>query len=154
PFFVGDRISVCRWYLGVTTPPSVVEKRIGKVALLKGTTAAFAADEAMLKRTFGERVVTLDGRRKVRAKLFKTKDFDLIHFAGHCKVDAQGQGGLELADGSFLSLTEIGKLESERHFAAARPFVMLNACASAQPYIGVTNRDSFAHRFVISQACA
>jgi CHAT domain-containing protein len=53
-----------------------------------------------------------------------------------------------------LRLIEIGQLESERTFAAAQPFVMLNACASAQPYLGLTHRGSFAHRFVTSRACA
>jgi CHAT domain-containing protein len=59
-----------------------------------------------------------------------------------------------LADGKFLRLIEIGQLEEERAFTKVNPFVMLNACASAQPYLGLTGQDSFAHRFVTSQACA
>jgi CHAT domain len=51
-------------------------------------------------------------------------------------------------------LIEIGQLEAERAFAKARPFVMINACASSQPYVALSNRDSFPHRFVTSQACA
>jgi hypothetical protein len=30
PFFVGDRIATCRWYLGVTSLPDIIAKRSGK----------------------------------------------------------------------------------------------------------------------------
>jgi CHAT domain-containing protein len=78
----------------------------------------------------------------------------LIHFTGHCRQQDTTSGGLELADGSLLRLIEIGQLESERAFATAQPFVMLNACASVRPYLGLTHNGSFAHRFVTSRACA
>jgi hypothetical protein len=90
----------------------------------------------------------------VRDLLFKSSDFDLIQFTGHCKVTETGLGGLEMADGSFLRMIDIGQLMSERMFTKAQPFVLLNACASAQPYVGLTDRDSFAHRFVTAEACA
>jgi hypothetical protein len=99
-------------------------------------------------------MTTLGGRSDVIERLFKTSDFDLIHFTGHCRVNDKGFGGLELADGSFLRLVDIGQLETERAFAKAQPFVMVNACASGQPYVALTNSDSFPHRFVKSQACA
>jgi hypothetical protein len=152
PFFVGDRIAVCRWYLGVTNPPDIVTKRIGRVAYLKGNDQASIDDEATLKKLYS--TTTLAKRSEVIERLFKTSDFDLIHFTGHCRQTAGEIGGLELADGSFVRLIEIGQLESERTFASAQPFVVLNACSSAQPYLGVTQKDSFAHRFVTSRACA
>jgi CHAT domain-containing protein len=31
---------------------------------------------------------------------------------------------------------------------------MINACSSSLPYLGLMQRDSFSHRFVMSQACA
>jgi hypothetical protein len=154
PFFVGDRIAVCRWYLGVTSLPDIVSKRVRRVAFLKGSDDAFEADEILLNRLYHDRTVTFAGRTDIVNKLFKTSDFDLIHFTGHCRQQDKASGGLELADGTFLRLIEIGQLESERAFAAAQPFVMLNACASAQPYLGLTQRGSFAHRFVTSRACA
>jgi CHAT domain-containing protein len=84
----------------------------------------------------------------------RNSDFDLIHFTGHCRQQDTVSAGLEMADGTFLRVMEIGQLESERAFAAAQPFVMLNACSSAQPYLGLTQKGSFAHRFVTSRACA
>lgn len=154
PFFIGDRIAVCRWYLGVTNPPDIINKRVRQVAFLKGTAEAFKADEALLNRLYPGRTITFSRRSDIVEKLFKSSDFDLIHFTGHCRQREQTSGGLELADGSFLRLIEIGQLESERAFATAQPFVMLNACASAQPYLGLLHRGSFAHRFVVSSACA
>ena len=154
PFFLGDRIAICRWYLGVTNPPDVVSKHIGRVAFLRGDDPAAPADEAMLQRLYPDRITAFATRGAVRENLFKTRDFDLIQFTGHCTVNAQGLGGLQMADGSFIRLVDIGQLLSERQFAEAQPFVLLNACASAQPYIGLTARDSFAHRFVSAQACA
>ena len=154
PFFVGDRIAVCRWYLGVTNLPDVVAKQIQKVAFLKGTDKAYAADELLLRELFKGRTETFDGRAAVIDKLFKTAEFDLIHFTGHCRKKDDATGALELADGTFLRLIEIGQLESERAFTKVNPFIMLNACSSAQPHVGLMQRDSFAHRFVASQACA
>ena len=154
PFFVGDRIAICRWYLGVTNPPDVVSKRVGRVAFLRGGDAAAAPDEAMLNRLYPNRTTTLATSDAVRNSLFKTSDFDMIQFTGHCKVTDKGLGGLEMADGNFVRIVDIGQLMAERKFTTAQPFVLLNACASAQPYVGMTNRDSFAHRFVTSEACA
>jgi hypothetical protein len=154
PFFVGDRIAICRWYLGITSLPDIVAKQIRKVAFLRGSAEAFKPDEALLNHIYPNRAVTFTRRSDVVEKLFKTSDFDLIHFTGHCRQQDKTSGGLELADGSFLRLIEIGQLESERAFATAQPFVMLNACASAQPYLGLTHNGSFAHRFVTSNACA
>ena len=59
-----------------------------------------------------------------------------------------------MEDGSFVRIIDIGQLVAERAFTKAQPFVLLNACASAQPYISGIDRDSFAHRFITSQACA
>jgi CspA family cold shock protein len=154
PFFIGDRIAVCRWYLGVTSLPDIISKRVRRVAFLKGSDEAFKADEILLNRLYPNRTVTFARRQDIINNLFKTSDFDLIHFTGHCRQRDKASGGLELADGKFLRLIEIGRLESERTFAAAQPFVMLNACASVQPYLGLTQRGSFAHRFVTSRACA
>jgi hypothetical protein len=153
-FFVGDRIAICRWYLGVRNLPDFVKKRIGKVAFLQGSDKAYQADEILLKERFKGRTETFVTKADVINKLFKTSEFDLIHFTGHCRKKDDATGGLELADGKFLRLIEIGQLESERAFTKTNPFVMLNACASAQPYLGLTRQDSFAHRFITSQACA
>jgi len=153
PFFVGDRMAVCRWYMGVTNPPDVTAKRIRKVAFLRGRDA-YEADENLLNRLYPGRMETFTRKADVIEQLFKTVDFDLIHFTGHCRVNDQGMGGLGLADESFLRLIDIGQLESERAFTKAQPFVMVNACASGQPFVALTNRDSFPHRFVTSQACA
>jgi hypothetical protein len=154
PFFLGDRIVVCRWYLGVTNPPDIVSKRVGRIAFLRGDDAAAASDEAMLGRLYPDRTTPFSTLDDVVNNLFKVHDFDLIHFTGHCKVTDQGSGGLEMADGSFVRLRDIGQLIAQRDFTHARPFVLLNACASAQPYMGLTDRDSFAHRFVTADACA
>jgi len=154
PFFVGDRIAVCRWYLGVTNPPDVTSKRVRRIAYLRGDAPASVPDEAMLNRLYPDRTTTLSTFDSVRDALFKTSDFDLIQFTGHCVVTDAGLGGLKLADGKFVRIVDIGQLLSERKFTDAQPFVLLNACASAQPYIGLTDRDSFAHRFVTAQACA
>ncbi|QPF86585.1 CHAT domain-containing protein [Bradyrhizobium genosp. L] len=154
PFFIGDRIAICRWFLGVTNPPDIVAKKLARVAFLKGTDAAFAADERLLQGLFGQQAETFGARGEVVEKIFKTANFDLIHFTGHCRQKDDTQGGLELADGSFLRLGDVGQLEAERKFAASYPFVLLNACASATPFLGLTQRDSFGHRFVMSQACA
>src|SRR5271165_2076374 len=102
PFFVGDRIAVCRWYLGVTNPPDITTKRIRRVAFLKGNAEAFRADEALLYRLYPGRTVTFSRRSDIVEKLFKSSDFDLIHFTGHCRQREQTSGGLELADGTFL----------------------------------------------------
>jgi hypothetical protein len=72
PFFVGDRIAVCRWYLGVTNLPDVVTKHVQRVAFLKGTDKAFAADEALLSTCFKGRMETFERRSDVIDKLFKT----------------------------------------------------------------------------------
>jgi hypothetical protein len=153
PFFVGDRIVICRWFLGVTNLPDVIAKRVRAVAMLQGDDDAVVGDEALLNRRYPGRISTFKAKEEI-PKLFKSLDFDLIHFTGHCKRLENGEGVLELADGKFVRLAEIGQLESERAFTVAEPFVMINACASAQPYFGVTQRDSFAHRFVTSRACA
>lgn len=154
PFFVGDRIAVCRWYLGVTNLPDQVTKKVRRAAFLKGADEAFAADEELLRLLLGDRAETLGARTEVVEKLFKTANFDLIHFTGHCRQNDDEMGGLELADGSFLRLSDVGQLEVERKFTEAHPFVLLNACASATPFLGLTQRDSFGHRFITSQACA
>lgn len=154
PFFVGDRIAICRWFLGVTNPPDIVLKKFNKAAFLKGTDNAFAADEKLLQGLFGDRTETFGARAEVVEKIFKTANFDLIHFTGHCRQKDETQGGLELADGSFLRLGDVGQLEAERKFSTVYPFVLLNACSSATPFLGLTQRDSFGHRFVTSQACA
>lgn len=154
PFFVGDRIAICRWYLGVTYPPDVRNKRIAKVAYLKGSDEASTTAEAQLKQVYGARMQTFGQRDEVISRVFKTNEFDLIHFTGHCRERENANAGLEMADGTYLRLMDIGQLESEKAFAKAQPFVMLNACASAQPYLGLTHRGSFAHRFVSSNACA
>ena len=154
PFFVGDRIAICRWYLGVTNLPDMISKRSRKVAFLKGSAKASTSDEAILNRLYPRRTQTFASRTDVIERVLKTSDFDLIYFTGHCQEVGGSGGGLELADGNFLRLIEIGQLESERCFAVAQPFIMLNACSSAQPYLGLTQPGSFAHRFVMSRACA
>jgi hypothetical protein len=50
PFFVGDRIAVCRWYIGVANPPDVFEKPISKAAFLQGRDDAYKADENLLRQ--------------------------------------------------------------------------------------------------------
>jgi hypothetical protein len=153
-FFLGDRIVVCRWYLGVANPPDVISKRIGEVAFLRGNNAAAAPDEALLQRLYPNRTQTFSTLAQVREGVFKARRFDLIQFTGHCKVNDKGLGGLELADGSCIRMIDIGQLMSERAFTQTQPFVLLNACASAQPYIALTDRDSFARRFVAAEVCA
>lgn len=154
PFFVGDRIAICRWYLGVNNPPDVVTKRVGKVAFLTGGVEASDIDREFLEKHYPGRMIVFDKHADVVEKLFKTADFDLIHFTGHCRQKDQSLAGLELADGTFLRAIDIGQLERERIFAAAQPFVFLNACSSAQPYLGLVQRGSFVHRFVTSRASA
>jgi CHAT domain len=154
PFFIGDRKAICRWFLGVTNPPDVVEKRIHRVAFLRGLDKASEPDEQMLNNVYPEKITPLAGSADVRRQLFASSDFDLIQFTGHCEVSEAGLGGLQMADGSFVRIIDIGQLIAERAFTKAQPFILLNACASAQPYISGFGRDSFAHRFITSQACA
>jgi len=154
PFFVGDRIAICRWYLGVNTPPDIVYKKVGKVAFLHGNAAACEVDKVLLESIFPKRTTVFARHSDVIEKVFRSSEYDLIHFTGHCQQQDNHSGGLELADGTFLRVIEIGQLEEERAFAAAHPFVLLNACSSAQPYLGLTQRGSFAHRFVTSRASA
>jgi CHAT domain len=154
PFFVGDRIATCRWYLGVTNPPDVISKQVGRVAFLRGGDDAAGPDEVMLKRLYPDRTTTFETANAVRERLFTVTDFDLIQFTGHCKVTEKGMGGLEMMDRRFLRIIDIGRLTAERAFTKAQPFVLLNACASAQPYVTLTARDSFAHRFIKANACA
>jgi hypothetical protein len=154
PFFIGDRKVVCRWFLGVANPPDVVNKQIRRVAFLRGLDKASGPDEEMLNAIYPQKITALEGSSDVRKQLFASSDFDLIQFTGHCEITEAGLGGLQMADGSFVRIIDIGQLIAERAFTQAQPFVLLNACASAQPYISAIDRDSFAHRFVSSQACA
>jgi hypothetical protein len=154
PFFIGDRIAVSRWYLGVTNPPDQTKKVLKNAAFIKGSEDVYKADEAFLQRLFGKQTETFGTRAAVIESVFKTDTFDLIHFTGHCRENEGTESGLELADGSFLRLADVGELESERKFAKANPFVLLNACASAKPLLGIMQMDSFGHRFVTNQACA
>jgi hypothetical protein len=154
PFFVGDRIAICRWYLGITCLPDVINKQVRKVAYLKGADAASKAEETLLKQVYADRMETFERRDAVINRVLKTSEFDLLHFTGHCRQQDNATAGLEMADGSYLRVMEIGQLEPERAFGRAQPFVMLNACASAQPYLGLTHHGSFAHRFVTNNACA
>jgi hypothetical protein len=92
PFFVGDRVAICRWYLGATSLPDVVEKRVRKVAFLRGAAEAFRADEALLDRLFPGRTATFDRRSEIIEQVFKTSEFDVIHFTGHCRHQEKASG--------------------------------------------------------------
>ena len=154
PFFVGDCKVICRWFLGIANPPDVVEKRIRRVAFLRGLDKAATIDERTLTANYPNRTTTLTSLAAVRNQLFMSSDFDLIQFTGHCEITEAGVGGLQMADGSFVRMIDVGQLKTEREFARAQPFVLLNACTSAQPYVSAIDKDSFAHRFITSQACA
>jgi hypothetical protein len=106
-----------------------VSKKVGKVAYLKGADEASATAETLLRQVYSARVETFEQRDAVISHVLKTHEFDLIHFTGHCRERDNASAGLEMADGSYLHLMEIGQLESERAFAKAQSFVMLNACS-------------------------
>jgi hypothetical protein len=153
-FFVGDVIAICRWYLGVSSFPDVVDKDIGRVAILAGDADASKMDTEMVKEMFGARAIVITSRDEALAKLFGTREFDLVHFVGHCSPNKYGVGCLELQDGSAISVMEIGQIKDISKFSAATPFVMLNGCSTGNPYVTFTGPDSFAHRFVEARACA
>lgn len=157
PFFVGDRIAVCRWFMGDRCLPDVISKEVRQAAFLKGKTASASVDEALLQRIFHNRTKTFGTEMEVRERVFKTRDFDLIHFTGHCKTlpANTGKGAVfEFFDGSHLELKNIGQLQAECAFREAAPLVVLNACASASPHMILMETDSFVHRFIESNACA
>jgi hypothetical protein len=153
-WFLGDRIAICRWYLGNAAPPSFESKPVRSAAALLGKTPSAEQGIEKIRTIFGERLQIIANRKDVIEKVLKTSDFDLIHFIGHCQVNDTGEGGLQLADDKFLRLIEIGQLEEERQFGKAQPLVMLNACASGQPHSALIARDSFARRFLETNACA
>ncbi|MDE1996813.1 MAG: CHAT domain-containing protein, partial [Rhizobiaceae bacterium] len=154
PFFVGDRKAICRWYMGVTNLPDIINKRIERMAFVKGTHAAAETDEAYLRTMFGNRFQTVASTSEIVTNVFRKTDFDAIQFTGHCLREANAGGGLELANGDILQVIEVGQLMEERAFGGKNPFIVLNACASAKPYQGLMQRNSFVHRFINSQACA
>jgi NTE family protein len=94
PFFVGDRKVICRWYLGVTNPPDLQIRPIGKVAFLQGAADASRIECELLERIYPTMVVPVSCVSEVREKVFKTNDFELIHFTGHC-LEQHGNGVLE-----------------------------------------------------------
>jgi hypothetical protein len=102
-FFVGDRIAICRWYLGVKNLPDFVTKKIGKVAFLKGIDKAYQADEVLLNERFKGRTETFETKNAVINKVFKTSDFDLIHFTGHCRKRDDAMGGWNWRMASFYA---------------------------------------------------
>ena len=132
----------------------MIAKRVRRVAFLRGADEASGHDEQTLKSAYPKGITTLTNAVDVRGQFFTSSDFDLVQFTGHCKINEDGLGGLQMADGSFVRMIDIGQLIEEQAFTKAQPFVLLNACASAQPYISGIGRDSFAHRFITSQACA
>jgi hypothetical protein len=109
----------------VSNPPDVVAKKIGKVAFLEGDARASAIDGTLLQRRFPGRAVTFASTTEVIDKVFKSKDFDIIHFTGHCekpdeKKPIEKPGGLAMKDGTYLRVVEVGQLKEERTFTAAR----------------------------------
>jgi hypothetical protein len=151
-FFVGDRIAVCRWYLGVRSLPEMTRKVVKKVAMLKGDTEASADDERTLSGTFSMPPVAISSKSQAVQQVFKTREFDALHFIGHCTSDEDGAGYLKLEE-DLLPVMEIGQLDSESTFGEAQPFVMLNGCGTGKPYISLSGKDSLPHRFVKRQAC-
>jgi hypothetical protein len=61
PFFAGDRIAICRWYLGITSLLHLIAKKVRKVAFLKGGAEAFKADEELLSELCSSRTVCSNG---------------------------------------------------------------------------------------------
>ena len=95
-------------------------------------------------------------RRPILPSLPCLRDWLQRRQCGACIIDGRGiPPTINHRCGGHGGLPEAGpRLKAESMFAQAQPFVMINACASAQPYAALTNRDSFPHRFVMSQACA
>jgi hypothetical protein len=153
-FFVGDRIAVCRWYWGTKCPPDSTSKVVGKIAVLMGATSASAAQKDIIADVLGMAPVEIRTNNEVVEKVFTQSTFDVLHFIGHCSRNEDGMGCLELSDKSSIPLMQIGQLKEESVFSRSRPLVVLNGCATGKPYITLTGKDSFAHRFVQSQAIA
>lgn len=138
----------------MTNAPSVTLKEVGKAAVLLGNDEAATAWEPMMEALFPSRATPVASKRAVIKEVLETADFDLIHFVGHCRPDPDGVGALELQDDTYLRLIDVGQLEARKRFGKAKPFVMLNACATGQSYVSLTDRDSFMHRFLTNQASA
>jgi CHAT domain len=153
-FFVGDRIAVCRWYWGTKCPPDSASKVVDKIAVLMGATTASAAQKEIIAHTLGKAPTEIRTSTEVIEQVFTKSTFDALHFIGHCSKDNDGMGCLELSDNSNIPLIQIGQLKEESIFSKNRPLVVLNGCATGKPYITLTGKDSFAHRFVQSQAVA
>lgn len=80
----------------------------------------------------------LAGFSEVTARL--SEAFDLLHFCGHVALDANGQPGLRLPDGSTLGAATLGGN------LRGRPIVFLNGCGSArrpQPDAMASLADAF-----------
>ena len=148
-FFVGDRIAVCRWYLGIEAAPSQDRKIIDHAAVLAGDTAFAASDYELISRNCSAQ--SFDAADLVYRDVFKTKTYNLLHFIGHCDGTNAADPALVLKNGR-IALERIYRAPAEKEFANARPIVVLNGCATANPYLGLLGKESFAYRFLLANA--
>ena len=149
-FFLGDRIAVCRWFMGTHRVPKPRKTPVSNVAVLLGRSAASKRAAQMLKGVLPE-FRTFKTKKDVVENILKKKDFDILHFIGHCIRDKKG-ASLELAQGK-IEMMSIGQLKEETVFGERKPFVTLNGCSTTASYVSLFEEDSFAYRFVEAQAC-
>jgi CHAT domain-containing protein len=98
-----------------------------------------------------------DTRSKFIDEVFKTEDFDLLHYFGHSGEGAEKgpRRGRYLSfaqDEETLRLQEIGALEEERAFFSRNPLIVLNCCDGIQTSALIGGPESFPHSF-IDNAC-
>jgi hypothetical protein len=148
-FFLGDRIAVCRWYLGIEAAPTQERKIIDHAAVLAGDTDFAARDYALISSNCPAQ--SFDAADLVYRNVFQTKTYNLLHFIGHCDGTNAADPALVLKNGR-IALERIYRAPAEKEFANARPIVVLNGCSTANPYLGLIGKESFAHRFLLANA--
>ncbi|HEX2886374.1 FHA domain-containing protein [Vineibacter terrae] len=148
-FFLGDRVSICRWYKNVRAAPRHDSRQVSSAAVLCGQTPYAARDCAMLSRKC--RTVPFSASDDVYRAVFGKSDYDLLHFIGHCGgSDAYG-AFLELERGK-LDMMRIGRLPAEREFGKTGPVIVLNGCGTTNPYSALSGPRSFPRRFLEANA--
>ncbi len=148
-FFLGDRVSICRWYKNVRAAPRHDSRQVSSAAVLCGQTPYAARDHAVLSRKC--RAVPFSASDDVYRGVFGKSDYDLLHFIGHCGgSDAYG-ACLELERGK-LDMMRIGRLPAEREFGKTGPVIVLNGCGTTNPYSALSGPRSFPRRFLEANA--
>jgi hypothetical protein len=148
-FFLGDRIAVCRWYLNVDAAPPQYGKSVERAAVLVGETPSAQSDLKLLSEKCSAE--EFDAPTAVYKNVFKTSNYTLLHFIGHCDSSIERNVALVLKRGK-IEMQRIARLKNEKEFGRVQPIVMLNGCGTANPYAGFLGPESFSYRFINASA--